>query len=174
MFRVVAQHQAGFICLHVEHTATGIEDPSACACCQAAPAIWCKHQRELWQGRPSVNVYNCRCDERGRFLSGALFIWPWTQPNTASDNEGNMPGLRWEPFCFCCPSSLVTEAGKSTAKEIRISLLSRRCMVCFWSHWPGETCSKAGNVCRTSQAVYCRMLNLFNNKCQIILYILST
>lgn len=131
MFTVVAVHQAGFICLHVEHAASGIEDPPACVDCQAVLSILCKHQRELCQGHPSVDVDNCRCDEHGRFLSQTPSTWPWTWPKAASENEENILDLDDNVSASVVLLSLSVRqdclvAEKSTAEEIDIWLLPLR------------------------------------------------
>lgn len=98
--------------------------------CQAVPSIWCKHQRELCQGRPSVDVDICRCDKHAGFLSLSLSTWTWTWPNAASYNEENMLGWDDNSVRSCSPFLWSrTSCWKSTAEEISISLL-------LPSEWP--------------------------------------
>ena len=124
-----------------------------CGLPKPIPAVWCKHQWGYCQGRPSVDVDNCRCDERGRFLSRAPSTWPWTRPNAAPDNEENMPGRDENVSASVVPLSLSVRqdflvAGKSTAEEISISSLPPRLsrLGCFDLTGHVEARDQAGNI----------------------------
>lgn len=100
MFTVVALYQAGFICLHVEHVASGIEDPPACVDCQAVPAIWGALSRPPFS----------RCTQLQMWWAWRDF-YPKPHPihltlNPAQLDEENMLGLGWEHVCFCRPCSV--------------------------------------------------------------------
>lgn len=123
MSTVVAGHQARFICTL----------PLAEAICRhvTAKLFWplSEQQREIGQGRSSVHVFNCTCDDGGRVPSKALSTWPGTGP-TLLDSEADTR-LLVDPVSVYVVSLCLLSRRWGAAEEISISQISQ----CHTHRW---------------------------------------
>lgn len=169
MFAAVAVHQASFICLHVKRAASGRENLQACVDCQAIRA-----SRGLCQDRSSVDVDNCRCDNRGRQSSPVHLTltltqsWFWHQGEQAGRCEDNVSAsvitlslCQWGWTSWQRKIQLLERSASPRCLRGVVRSLHRA-----WSRRPGEA-DQAGNISFERQWRLQNSKSFSENTCQM-------